>query len=157
MMRIRGLAVLLLVAATPVVSVSQQQGTVQGSVVDAVTLQSLAGAQVSIPGTNLGTLTNQQGNYQIVNVPPGPRTIRVNLIGYGTQEQSVTVGVGGTATADFSMQQTAVTLEGDRGDGAWHRAGGADSGCGGADGNGRGPSPDRAEPGELVFWADLRV
>jgi TonB-linked SusC/RagA family outer membrane protein len=110
MKSICGLAVLLLVAAVP--SVAQQQGTVQGTVVDAVTLQSLAGAQVSVPGTGLGTLTNQQGRFQILNVPAGAQTIRVNLIGYGTQEQAVNVGAGATATADFSLQQTAIALEG---------------------------------------------
>ncbi len=112
MMLHRGLAVLLLVFAVPLAAVAQQQGTVQGTITDAVTLQPLSGAQVQIVGTGLGTLTNAQGRYTILNVPAGSQTVRVNIIGYTPEEQTINVGAGSTVTADFSMDQTALVLEG---------------------------------------------
>lgn len=89
-----------------------QSGTVQGSVVDATTLQPLIGAQVQIGGTNLGTLTNAQGRYQVLNVPAGNRSVRVSLIGYGFGSQPVMVVAEETATADFRLEQSAVEIEG---------------------------------------------
>src|SRR6185503_13129769 len=67
------------------------QGSVTGRVVQASTLRPLAGAQVSIPGTGIGALANNDGRYLLVNVPAGQHTVRVEIIGFSTQEQSVTV------------------------------------------------------------------
>ncbi len=92
--------------------VAAQAGTVVGSVRDAVSQAPLPGAQVSIPGTELGGLANNVGRYLVLNVPPGQHTVRVDLIGYGSQELTVTIAAGGAATADFSIRQEALALEG---------------------------------------------
>jgi hypothetical protein len=89
-----------------------QTGTVTGSVRDAVSQAPVPAAQVSIVGTSLGMLTNNVGRFLVMNVPAGPQTIRVELIGYGTLEMEVTVPAGGAATADFDMRQDAIALEG---------------------------------------------
>lgn len=89
-----------------------QNGTVTGSVRDAVSQAPLAGAQISIAGTTLGMLTNNVGRYLLVNVPAGEQTVRVDLIGYGSMELTVTVPAGGAATADFNIRQDAIALEG---------------------------------------------
>ncbi len=89
-----------------------QNGTVTGSVRDAVSQAPLAGAQISIAGTTLGMLTNNVGRYLLVNVPAGEQTVRVDLIGYGSTELTVTVPAGGAATADFNIRQDAIALEG---------------------------------------------
>ncbi len=87
------------------------QGTVRGQITDGVTQRPLAGAQVSIPGTGLGAIANGSGQYLVLNVPAGTHSVRVDLIGYGTSEQSVTVAQGATATADFSLSQQALELD----------------------------------------------
>ena len=89
-----------------------QTGTVTGSVRDAVSQAPVPAAQVSIVGTSLGMLTNNVGRFLVMNVPAGPQTVRVELIGYGTLEIEVTVPAGGAATADFDMRQDAIALEG---------------------------------------------
>lgn len=89
-----------------------QTGTVTGSVRDAVSQAPVPAAQVSIVGTSLGMLTNNVGRFLVMNVPAGPQTVRVELIGYGTLEMEVTVPAGGAATADFDMRQDAIALEG---------------------------------------------
>ena len=94
------------------VQLAAQNGTVTGSVRDAVSQAPLAGAQISIAGTTLGMLTNNVGRYLLVNVPAGEQTVRVDLIGYGSTELTVTVPAGGAATADFNIRQDAIALEG---------------------------------------------
>ncbi|MEX0979575.1 MAG: carboxypeptidase-like regulatory domain-containing protein, partial [Gemmatimonadota bacterium] len=51
--------------------VAAQQGTVQGTVTDARTGQPIGAAQISIVGTQRGTLSNAQGTFRITNVSAG--------------------------------------------------------------------------------------
>lgn len=103
---------LTLAALLPAVLAAQERGTVTGQVIDAGTMQPLVGTQVSIAGTQLGTLTNQQGRFVILNVPAGAREVRATLIGYSQGAQAITVPAGGSATVDFRLSQSAVAIEG---------------------------------------------
>jgi TonB-dependent starch-binding outer membrane protein SusC len=88
-----------------------RQGTITGQIVDGSTQRPLSGAQVSIPGTGQGALANAQGGYQLQDVPEGEVTVQVQMIGYATQEQSVTVVSGETVTVDFSLSRQALSLD----------------------------------------------
>ncbi|HEX5520920.1 MAG TPA: SusC/RagA family TonB-linked outer membrane protein [Longimicrobiaceae bacterium] len=103
------LAVLLAAVAAP--AAAQQTGTLQGIVVEATTNRPLAGAQVHIPGRSLGTISNAQGRFQIVNVPAGAHTVRVQMIGYTEASREVTVTAGQTTTANFTLEQSAIALQ----------------------------------------------
>jgi TonB-dependent starch-binding outer membrane protein SusC len=105
-------AMLVAMALVPAALVAQERGTVTGQVVDQGTQQPLSGVQVTVAGTQLGSLTNQQGRFLIPNVPAGPQVIRATLIGYGQGTQPVNVAAGQTATANFGLAQSAVALEG---------------------------------------------
>lgn len=87
------------------------QGIVSGRVTDSVTKQPLQQALVNVVGTTQRTLTNQDGQYRLTNVPAGTALIRVVFIGYKSESQSVFVTAGGTATADFAMTAAPVGLE----------------------------------------------
>ncbi len=87
------------------------QGAVTGTVTDAETLAPVAGAQVFVAGTVVGTLTGPRGAYRLDGVPAGEQTITVRLIGYTELSQTVTVQSGQVATADFAMEQTALRLQ----------------------------------------------
>jgi hypothetical protein len=90
---------------------AQQTGTVQGTVTDAATARPLPGAQVLVQGTQIGTLTNAQGRFQLVNVPAGAQTVRVELVGYTPGVRTVTVTAGQAATVNVTMEQTAIALQ----------------------------------------------
>ena len=89
---------------------AQATGSVRGSVISEGG-RPLAGAQVSIPGTGLGGLSNNAGQFLVVNVPVGVQTIRVDMIGYGAQEQQVTVSAGAAATLEIRLGESAITLD----------------------------------------------
>jgi len=110
LVRTLGLGVLALIV--PAALAGQQTGTVTGSVTDAMSMQPLAGAQVSIEGTNRGALSTAEGRFVMLNVPAGTYTIRVQLLGYGAGEQTATVTAGGTVSVDFELTQQAIEVEG---------------------------------------------
>ncbi|MDX1675304.1 MAG: TonB-dependent receptor, partial [Longimicrobiales bacterium] len=88
-----------------------QTGTITGTVIESSTQQPLSGAQVSVVGTGLGTLTTAQGRFLIRQVPVGDQRVRVELIGYGTTTRTVTVGAGETVTINFELAQSAIALD----------------------------------------------
>jgi TonB-linked SusC/RagA family outer membrane protein len=97
--------------AAPPAPRAARTGIVTGTVTDAATGQPLAGASVSIVGTPLGTITGATGRFSIANVPPGSRTVRVSMIGYGSLDQGVDVTTGQTSTVNFAMRTEALLLE----------------------------------------------
>jgi TonB-dependent starch-binding outer membrane protein SusC len=91
---------------------AQERGTVTGTVTDAATQRPLSGVQVQVVGTQLGTITNQQGRFLVHNVPAGEREIRIIMMGYAQTFRTVTVVTGGTASVDVAVRETAIALEG---------------------------------------------
>lgn len=107
----RSIFALFVLAMTAVPALGQERATVTGQVTDAATLQPLEGAQIIIDGTNYGALTNAQGRYLILNVPPGTHVLRAILLGYGPVTQEFTAEAGETAQVDFQLAQSALQLD----------------------------------------------
>jgi TonB-linked SusC/RagA family outer membrane protein len=107
----RSASTLLVSIALPVMAHAQERGAVTGTVVHAATERPIAGAQITISGTSIGGVTNQQGRYVIPAVPVGTRDVRVTLIGYSRGAETVTITPGGTATADFRLQTSVIQLD----------------------------------------------
>ena len=89
----------------------QTVGTVTGTITEAGSQRALAGAQVYVPDIGIGGLSNNQGRFVLLSVPEGETTIRVELIGYGTAEETVTVASGQTTVLNFALQVRAIALE----------------------------------------------
>ena len=90
---------------------AQTTGTIRGRVVDAQTQRPLAGAEVSVVGTQRRMTTNEQGDFLLVSMQPGTHQLSVSFIGYAAAEQTVTVAAGQTARADFELSTDAISLE----------------------------------------------
>lgn len=101
-----------LAALLPLAASAQATGTLTGSVTNASTGEAIAGAQISIPGTGLGTLTNNVGRYILLNVPSGSQTVRAEFIGFGAETATVQVTSGQSTQADFELRSEAISLEG---------------------------------------------
>ena len=102
-------AVFAVLALAP--SVAAQTGTVIGTVTDAASARPLESAQVYVEGASVGTLTNSSGRFVLVGAPAGDQTVTVDLVGYRSASQTVTVAAGQTATVNFSISVTAIALD----------------------------------------------
>src|SRR5215212_3100137 len=92
-------------ASVPRPLVAQAQtGTIEGTITDAGTGRTLAGAQVFVSGTQLGSPTNESGVYRIAGVPARQVEIRVRVIGYAPATRTLVVTAGQTERADIKLQ-----------------------------------------------------
>ncbi len=103
------IAVSLALVAPPVAA--QQTGTVAGAVTEGTSASGIASAQVFLVDTGLGTLTTAGGRFVILNVPVGSYTIRVERLGYATQDAQISVSAGSTVAQNFAMQAEALGLD----------------------------------------------
>ncbi|MFA6335311.1 MAG: carboxypeptidase-like regulatory domain-containing protein [Bacteroidales bacterium] len=80
------LVLLLFSGSTPLWSqYSKDFYTVKGVVKDKLSFKTLENANISIPGTNVGTVTNANGEFSIkIKDSHNAKTIEVSLIGYST-------------------------------------------------------------------------
>ena len=102
------------VGATLVATSSEAQesavGTVSGRVVDSTSQQPLGNVTISVPGTQRGTLTRNDGGFTLSGIPAGSVELRAQRIGFAVQTQTVTVPAGGTANVTFSLSARAAAL-----------------------------------------------
>ena len=85
-------------------------GTVTGRVTDSTTKRPIAGARVSVVGTSRAVPSGEDGAFFIPNVPAGPQRVRINVLGYRTQDLSAMVSSGQTTIANFSLTRAAISL-----------------------------------------------
>ncbi|MBV9772507.1 MAG: TonB-dependent receptor plug domain-containing protein, partial [Gemmatimonadetes bacterium] len=102
-------AALLGLTAPPLTA--QTAGTVRGTVVETGNRRPLAGVQVTIPGTGAAAVTNASGEYALANVAAGRVQVRAAMLGFTPSTATVTVAAGQTASADFALVATAVSLD----------------------------------------------
>ncbi len=86
---------------------SQTTGSIGGVVLDTKDNGPLPGATVKIVGTNRGAITDDQGNYLILNMDVGSYDVEASYIGYDPLVvKGVKVSVDTKTRTDFSLAQT---------------------------------------------------
>ncbi|MFQ5667472.1 MAG: TonB-dependent receptor domain-containing protein [Candidatus Binatia bacterium] len=85
---------------------------VTGRVVDAKSARPVTGVEVSVEGTELRTVTDAEGRYWLVGVPPGPQVLRTRRIGFAPARVSIVVPREGTITRDIRIAASALMIAG---------------------------------------------
>ncbi len=86
-------------------------GKIAGKITDAATGEPLIGANIIIMGTSLGAATDFDGNFFIINIPPGKYEVKASSIGYNAiVMQNVKVSVDQTTKLNFELQEEAVEM-----------------------------------------------
>lgn len=86
-------------------------GKIVGIIKDNKTGESLPGVSVTIGDTRLGAVTDKNGRYLILNIPPGTYSLRAKLIGYlSLTMERVLVITDLTTTIDVRLDQTVLDL-----------------------------------------------
>jgi iron complex outermembrane receptor protein len=106
-------ALLSLPVVRPTVAAAQgaaQTGSIAGKVTDDKGAP-IAGAQVAIQGTTVGSLTSATGDYVLARVPVGTQTLRARMVGFRPDSASVTVAADQRASQDFTLQRNPLQLQ----------------------------------------------
>jgi TonB-linked SusC/RagA family outer membrane protein len=100
---------LLAVVAPPLVA---QRGQIAGTVSDSSSGGPVIGAQVTVGGTTLGAVTNEEGRFTVVGVSPGTHTIDARRLGFAPRTiRGVQVTAGQTTTVDIQLSPVAFRLQ----------------------------------------------
>ncbi len=86
-----------------------QNGVISGKITDEDRL-SLPGASIYIKSLMMGTATNNEGDFKLVNVPAGNHTVVISYIGYEAVTQNVTVVAGQTASLGMVTMKPGVLV-----------------------------------------------
>jgi outer membrane receptor for ferrienterochelin and colicins len=73
--------------------------------------QHIAFASVSVKGTTIGTVTDETGHYQLINLPERELTIVVKLVGYKSQERVVFAEAGKTIEIKFELEEDVLDID----------------------------------------------
>jgi TonB-linked SusC/RagA family outer membrane protein len=87
-----------------------QTGIVQGTVKDSDG-GVLIGATIMVRGTTQGTISDNNGQYTLTSVKAGEVVLQASYIGFSTQDVTLQVTAGATATADFVLSEDIEQLE----------------------------------------------
>ncbi len=105
------LLVLAFVIVLPHFVLAGTTGRLTGKVVNEETGEPIPGVAVSVVGTKMGALTNEDGEYTIINVPVGTYTLRASIIGFAPVEvTNAMVSVDLATYIDFTLSRKALEL-----------------------------------------------
>ncbi|OGU82144.1 MAG: hypothetical protein A2W11_07445 [Ignavibacteria bacterium RBG_16_35_7] len=87
-------------------------GKIAGKVTDQKTGEPLPFVNIILEETNFGAATDIDGNYVILNIPPGKYNLKAQYIGYqAVVVENISVSIDLTTTIDFKLTESAVELE----------------------------------------------
>lgn len=89
----------------------KEGNVISGHVVEKGTENSLPYATILIVETGQGTVSNEDGEFRFKKVPAGKYTLRVQLLGYETQEKKVTVSNDFTVDVHFLMSDESIMTD----------------------------------------------
>ena len=103
---------LLLAALLPATLHAGSTGKVAGKVVDRQTGEGIPGVNIILTGTTLGAATNLDGEYTILNVPPGTYELKATAIGYApVTVREVRVNIDLTTRINIEMGEAVLELD----------------------------------------------
>lgn len=104
--------IIALTALPPLATVAAaQQTTITGRVTDAASGRPIAGARITVLGTNFSAVTTSDGNYTIRGAVPAGAVLRASSLGFGEERRPVPAA-GQSSVMNFALKQVAVSISG---------------------------------------------
>jgi len=83
---------------------SAYTGTITGRITDEDTQEGIIGANIVLVNTRLGTATDMNGYFQIINIPPGEYILMATVIGYESARKTIIVMQDGEEVCNLSLK-----------------------------------------------------
>ncbi len=91
----------------------QKSGSINGQVVEELTRAAIPGATVMVVGTNSGAATDDNGFFEIKNIPVGSYSLNISSIGYDPLfKADIIVRTKRITTINIELTQRAIEIEG---------------------------------------------
>ncbi len=104
--------ILLITIFTVINTFAGNTGKIAGKIIDKSNNRPLIGVNVLIMGTTMGAAADLNGEYYILNIPPGTYEVKASLIGYQSViVKNVKVSADQTTQLDFKLGVQAVQLK----------------------------------------------
>ena len=102
---------LLLLSLFSLSTITFSQGIIQGKITNSVNNEPVAFANVLILNTELGAISDEEGYYEISNVPPGLYNVRASFVGFKAKTQfEIQVSLARPVQLDFDLSEDASEL-----------------------------------------------
>jgi outer membrane receptor protein involved in Fe transport len=89
-----------------------QSGKISGKVTDKKTGEPLPGVNIILKGTTIGSATDINGSYVIINIPAGTYDVVAKMVGYqSVMQKDVKVVSGLTTKLDFKLEMSNINLQ----------------------------------------------
>jgi outer membrane receptor protein involved in Fe transport len=103
------LSVLLIILVTAISALAGTVGKIAGTIIDSETGVPIPGVSVRIDGSSMGAAASPEGNYVILNIPPGTYTLIASTVGYNKYTaKGVEVQADVTVEQNFKLVSSAV-------------------------------------------------
>lgn len=79
-----------------------QTASIKGTV-SLPTSESADNVSVVLKNTQIGTITDANGNYELKNLKPGSYILRISLVGFGSKEKALTLNAGDDIVENFTL------------------------------------------------------
>jgi hypothetical protein len=87
-------------------------GKLTGKITDAQTKEPLPFVNVTINGTMIGGASDIDGNYTILNIPPGKYSVKYQYVGYQTKVvEGVIISIDLTTHINVTLSEQSVQME----------------------------------------------
>ena len=87
-------------------------GKITGKITDNTTNEPLIGANIILEGTILGAATDLDGNYVVLNIPPGTYNLRISMVSYRTAiVEEVKIVADQTTNITLGLEPTDLELD----------------------------------------------
>ncbi|MBT3385643.1 MAG: TonB-dependent receptor [Prolixibacteraceae bacterium] len=68
---------------------AQSAGSFKGQIINSETNEFIGNANIVVEGTNIGTISDREGNFEIKNLSPGQYQILISVVGFNTKKLSI--------------------------------------------------------------------
>lgn len=89
----------------------QETGNIKGKIIYANSEEPVAGANIILIGTKMGSATDFDGNFVINNIPVGEYTIQISYIGCISKKETVRIVADKTVELNYALTQSLVNLD----------------------------------------------